>query len=92
MRSIFSYTYLDDSIQPGGYIKWQPTDNRINNYTMQAEYRDYGPGFNLTARAANYPVTIELTEGQFKPYSSPEKVFQYRDGVYGNTKWIDFSP
>ena len=92
MRSIFSYTYLDDSIQPGGYIQWQPIDTRINNYTLQAEYKDFGPGFNLTARTANYPVTIELTDEQFEPYSSPAKVFQYRNGTFGNTGWIDTSP
>lgn len=93
-RSIFSFNYLDDSILPAGYIIWSATDPRVNNYTFMAEYKDYGPGFNLTARetlGAN--VTIELTAEEFEPYSSVEKVFQYPDGSgrFGNVGWIDFS-
>ena len=90
-RSIFSFNYLDDSIRPGGYIIWSSTDPRVDNYTFMAEYRDYGPGFNLTARLANANVTKELTAAQFEPYSSPEKVFQYPNGTFGNSAWIDYS-
>jgi hypothetical protein len=90
-RSIFSFTYLDDSILPAGYIQWSTTDHRFNNYTLMAEYKDYGQGFNLTARLAAANLTKELTTAQFEQYSSPEKVFQYRDGSYGNTGWIDHS-
>lgn len=90
-RSIFANNYLDDSIQPNGYIDWSSTDPRINNYTFQAEYQDRGPGFNLTARQANYPITLELTNAQYAPYDTPEKVFQYPDGRFGNTAWIDYS-
>ena len=89
MRSVFSNNYLDDSIQPGGYIEWQATDPRINNSTFQLEYNDYGPGVNMTARLANYPITQELTAEQFAEYDSPDKVFQYVDGRFGNTAWID---
>lgn len=90
-RSIFANNYLDDSIQPNGYIDWSTTDPRVNNYTFQAEYQDYGPGFNLTARQANYPITLELTSAQYAPYDAPDKVFQYPDGRSGNTAWIDYS-
>ena len=90
MRSIFSNNYLDDSINPAGYVKWSATDTRINNSTLQAEYQDYGPGFNITARLEAYPVTRILSAEEFKPYSSVEKVFQYRNGSYGNFKWVDF--
>ena len=58
-----------------------------------AEYKDYGPGFNLTAREAASNVTIELTDEQYAPYSSPAKVFQYPfSGEFGNVAWIDTSP
>lgn len=90
-RSIFANNLLDDSIQPNGYIEWSSTDPRVNNYTFQAEYQDYGPGFNLTARLANYPITLELTADQYAAYDSPEKVFQYADGRFNNTAWIDYS-
>ncbi|KAL9106891.1 MAG: hypothetical protein Q9227_008139 [Pyrenula ochraceoflavens] len=88
-RSIFANNYLDSSIQPNGYIEWSSTDPRITNQTFQAEYKDYGPGFNLTARLANYPITLELSDAQYAPYDAPEKVFQYPDGRFGNVGWID---
>jgi hypothetical protein len=82
---------MDDSINPAGYIKWSATDNRINNSTFMLEYQDYGPGFNLTSRLAAYPVTKEMTASQYKEFDSPLKVFQYANGKFGNTAWIDFS-
>ena len=57
-----------------------------------AEYKDYGPGFNLTARLANANITKELTTAQWEQYDSPHKVFQYIDGRYGNDKWVDYDP
>ena len=54
-----------------------------------AEYKDYGPGFNLTARLANANVTKELTPAQYAPYDEPAKVFQYQNGTFGNVDWID---
>ncbi|MCJ1310215.1 hypothetical protein MMC25_003877 [Agyrium rufum] len=90
IRAIFSYNYLDSSILPAGYIQWSATDPRVNNYTFQAEYKDYGPGFNLSARDAAYPITKELTAAQFAPYSSPRKVFQFENGAFGNDAWIDY--
>lgn len=90
-RSVFAQNYLDDSIQPNGYIDWSTTDPRVNNYTLMAEYKDYGPGWNETARRASN-VTILLTESQWQTYSSPAKVFQYfKSGRTGNTAWIDTS-
>jgi hypothetical protein len=29
-RSIFAYSYLDDSINPSGYVQWNPNDPRVN--------------------------------------------------------------
>ena len=89
MRAIFSNNYLDDSIQPNGYIEWQNTDPRIANDTYQLEYNDYGPGVDLTARLANYPITRELTAARFAEYDDPSEVFQYQDGRFGNIAWID---
>ena len=90
-RSIFSNTYLDNSIISSGYIIWQATDPRTNNYTFMAEYNNLGPGFNLTGREAAANITKELTDTQFAPFSTPEKVFQYQNGTFGNTLWIDRS-
>jgi hypothetical protein len=88
MRAIFAKTYLDKSILPAGYIDWNPA--RYNNYTMQAEYKDYGPGYNASARAAaNF--TIQLTDKEYEPYSTPAKVFQTPEGKFGNVGWIDWS-
>jgi pectin methylesterase-like acyl-CoA thioesterase len=88
-RSIFANTYLDDSIQSGGYIKWSATDPRYGVNTTMAEYKDFGPGWNLTGRVeAN--VTIVMTDEEYAPYSTLEKVFQFPfSGKFGNTKWID---
>ncbi|KAK4620200.1 putative pectinesterase A [Fulvia fulva] len=91
-RSIFSNSYLDDSILPAGYIEWSTTEPRVHFNTTMAEYHTYGPGFNATARAASN-VTIELTTQQYEPYSTPEKVFQFPfTGTFGNTAWIDKDP
>ncbi|EME88624.1 carbohydrate esterase family 8 protein, partial [Pseudocercospora fijiensis CIRAD86] len=92
-RSIFSGCYLDDSILPAGYIEWSSSDPRLSQNTTMAEFRDYGPGFNATARREAGNVTIEMTEGEYEPFSSPEKVFQFPfSGEFGNTAWIDAHP
>jgi pectin methylesterase-like acyl-CoA thioesterase len=92
MRSIFAQNYLDDSIQPGGFIEWSSSDPRINFNTTMAEWRDYGPGFNSTGRLkAN--TTRLLTDKEYAPYSTPENVFQSPfSGEFGNTAWIDWEP
>ena len=60
--------------------------------TTMAEYRDYGPGWNETARGASN-VTRVLSDKEYSPYSTLEKVFQYPfSGQFGNTKWIDRYP
>lgn len=90
-RSIFANNYLDDSILPAGYIIWSASDPRISSNTTMAEYKDYGPGFNLTARLAGN-VTKILTDAQEEPYSTPAKVFQYfHSTAFGNVGWIDKS-
>ncbi|RDW94600.1 hypothetical protein BP5796_00363 [Coleophoma crateriformis] len=90
MRSIFANTYLDASILSTGYIDWSGTPRYTANVTLQAEYHDYGPGYNATGRALSLFDTI-LTPAQYAPYSSPAKVFQTPTGTFGNTAWIDFS-
>jgi hypothetical protein len=87
MRSIFSYTYLDASIKSTGFIDWSPS--RYNNYTVQAEYHDYGPGYNATGRNLS-AFDVQLTWEEYEPYSTPAKVFQFQDGEFGNTGWIDW--
>ncbi|CAO2649830.1 Nn.00g011220.m01.CDS01 [Neocucurbitaria sp. VM-36] len=91
-RSIFANCYLDDSIQPSGYIEWSTTDPRVNSNTTMAEYKDYGPGWNATGRAQSN-VTLVMDRKQYEPYSSLEKVFQYPfSGKFGNVAWIDRQP
>ncbi|KAK7191295.1 hypothetical protein DPSP01_008365 [Paraphaeosphaeria sporulosa] len=90
-RSIFANTYLDASIKPSGYIAWGTTDPRVNNYTLMAEYKTYGPGWNQTGRIDGN-VTHILTEKQWQPYSSPSKVFQFfKSGKTGNSAWVDWN-
>lgn len=90
-RSIFANCSLDDSIQPNGYIEWSASDPRVNANTTMAEYKDFGPGWNETARVAS-KVSIVMDSKQYEPYSTPEKVFQYPfSGKFGNTDWIDRS-
>ena len=91
-RSIFANCYLDDSIQPNGYIEWGTTDKRVNFNTTMAEYKDYGPGWNETARLASN-VSIVMDRKQYESYSTLGKVFQYPfSGKFGNTAWIDRNP
>jgi pectin methylesterase-like acyl-CoA thioesterase len=91
-RSIFVNTYLDASVLAAGYIKWSATDPRVNANTTMAEYRDYGPGWNETARRESN-VTIVMTEDEYKPYSTLVKIFQFPfSGEFGNTRWIDRKP
>jgi pectin methylesterase-like acyl-CoA thioesterase len=91
-RSIFANSYMDDSIQPNGYIEWSKTEPRVNANTTMAEYKSYGPGWNEeTRRKSN--VSIVMTEEEYAEYDSLEKVFQYPfSGEFGNTKWIDRMP
>lgn len=89
MRSIFSYTYLDASILSTGFIDWQ-SPPRYDNRTFQAEYRNYGPGYNATGRAISL-FDVQLTAAAYAPYSSPALVFQTPEGKFGNIGWIDFS-
>ncbi|CCM00222.1 uncharacterized protein FIBRA_02250 [Fibroporia radiculosa] len=92
-RSIFAYTYLDNSIEPSGYIPWAGVaGGRIDFNTTMAEFRDYGPGFNLTGRE-EAGITQLMTPEEYAPYDRVEKVFQYPfSGEYGNVAWIDQTP
>jgi hypothetical protein len=91
-RSIFANTYMDDSILPTGYIGWVSggVDRYTPGVTLQAEYQNYGPGWNLTARLTSKFDTI-LDQSGWAAYSSPARVFL--DPVTGapeNDKWIDY--
>jgi hypothetical protein len=88
MRSIFANTYMDASILPTGFIDWNPA--RYNNLTPQAEFENFGPGFNASARAASL-FDVQLTRAQWSPYSSPADVFQFPGtGAFGNDEWVDY--
>lgn len=88
MRSVFSYTYLDNSILSTGFVNWDPS-RYIDNLTIQAEYHNYGPGYNITGREIS-EFDVQLTPEEYAPYSSPAKVFQTPLGSYGDIGWIDF--
>ncbi|KAF2191429.1 carbohydrate esterase family 8 protein [Zopfia rhizophila CBS 207.26] len=89
-RSIFSNTFLDDSIRPSGYIQWGSSDPRVTNQTFMAEYKTFGPGFNETGRREG-GVTRLLGEEEWRGYERPEKVFQFfKSAETGNVGWIDW--
>ena len=91
-RSIFANTYLDDSIEPNGYVEWSASEPRVNSNTTMAEFKTHGPGFNATGRAES-KVSIVMDKRQYEPYSTVDKVFQFPfTGKGGNTKWIDKDP
>ncbi|KXS12199.1 carbohydrate esterase family 8 protein [Gonapodya prolifera JEL478] len=87
-KSIFANTFFDDTVS--GYIKWQDSDPRINNLTFMAVYGSYGPGADEAAWAQN--VTKVLTEKEYAPYKSVDRVFKFPfSNKAGNTRWIDWS-
>ncbi|KAJ9133928.1 Pectinesterase [Coniochaeta hoffmannii] len=90
-HSIFMDSYFDASIKPAGYVIWGTTDQRVNNYTFMATWKDYGPGYNETAERNSGGVTLVLDDEQVRPYRYPEDVFQTPEGEFGNVGWIDQS-
>jgi len=80
---------MDASILSTGFIDWSGTP-RYSNLTLQAEYENYGPGYNVTAREKSL-FDKQLTSEEWAVYDGPEKVFLFEDGRAGNTKWIDRS-
>ncbi len=91
-RSVYLNTELDASIKGQGYNTWSgapyaPGSN-YNNYTVEAEYKSSGPGFNLAARIAGN-VTQELTADQARAYRTPKDVFMTPTGEQPNIAWID---
>lgn len=89
-RSIFMNTYFDESILPAGYIEWSATTPRVDNYTLMATYRTYGPGWDPSAQAASN-VTVVLDDTTVEPYRWPQDVFLESDGTPANTDWVDQS-
>ncbi|KAB5560272.1 pectin lyase fold/virulence factor [Coniochaeta sp. 2T2.1] len=90
-RSIFMDSYFDASIKPAGYVIWGATDQRVNNYTLMATWRDYGPGYNETAERESGGVTKVLSDEEVRPYRYPVDVFQTEKGDFGFVEWIDQS-
>ncbi|KAL1963414.1 hypothetical protein VTN77DRAFT_8430 [Rasamsonia byssochlamydoides] len=92
-RSIFARTYEDGSIISSGYIDWivDGVGRYTPNVTLMAEYKTYGPGFNLTGRLDGKVDTL-LSDAQYAAYDSPAKVFQTETGEFGNVGWIDWTP
>ncbi|KAK7997389.1 hypothetical protein PG989_005429 [Apiospora arundinis] len=89
-RSIFMKSYLDASILPAGYIKWQATDPRFDAATLEAVYRNQGPGYDEAAMAASNVTTV-LGDQSVKPYADPREVFMGWEGEPDDLSWIDQS-
>ncbi|KAI5776343.1 pectin methylesterase [Geopyxis carbonaria] len=87
-RSIFMNTYLDDSIQPAGYVNWI---DRWGINTTMAEYKSYGPGWNQTGREATNGLSEIMTKEEVSKYDSPRKVFQNPKGKK-DFGWVDWDP
>jgi hypothetical protein len=83
-RSIFSHTYLDDSINPSGYVQWGSSDPRIN----QSKSRD----LMIVLRPLLTAFVPHRHKKQYTPFSVLERVFQFPTGKFGNTAWIDKQP
>jgi hypothetical protein len=81
-------SYLDASINPAGYEIWGKTDPRVGEGTVMAEWRNYGPGFNLTGRLEG-GVAKELTGREVRAYDSPVDVFMDERGRQPYVGWID---
>ncbi|KAL9088247.1 MAG: hypothetical protein Q9159_003231 [Coniocarpon cinnabarinum] len=56
--------------------------------TLLAEYKDYGPGFNASARVSGN-ITTELTDEEAAPYRWPKDVFRGPEGEVVSLGWID---
>ena len=81
-------TYLDPSIKPQGFIVWSTTASQYNASTIEAEWKNYGPGYNLTAILASN-VTQLLTDAMVQQYRTPESVFMTPTGKQPAVDWID---
>ncbi|KAK1493136.1 pectinesterase [Colletotrichum paranaense] len=89
-RSIFMQSFFDASIKPQGYIEWQASEPRVNNYTFMAVYDDRGPGWTPEQMKASN-VTIVLDDAGAAPYREPKDVFQTPEGEFGFVSWVDQS-
>ncbi|KAK7956438.1 uncharacterized protein PG986_005660 [Apiospora aurea] len=88
-RSVFINSYLDASILPAGYIKWQDTDPRFDAATtLEAVYRNQGPGYDEAAMKASIVTTV-LNETSVEPYTRPRDVFMGWEGEPDDLSWID---
>ncbi|KAK8119323.1 pectinesterase [Apiospora kogelbergensis] len=90
-RSVFQGSYLDASVLPAGYIKWQDTDPRFDAATtVEAVYRNLGPGYDEATMAASN-VTVVLDDNVAKQYATPRDVFMDWEGKPDDLSWIDSS-
>ncbi|KAL4897592.1 pectin lyase fold/virulence factor [Aspergillus ambiguus] len=89
-RSIFARCAEDASVLPAGYVDWVVDGvSRLTNQTLMGEFRDYGAGWNVSARVEG-GVGRVLDETEWRKYDAPGKVFMTPEGKRGNTWWIDW--
>lgn len=53
-----------------------------------AEYKSFGPGFDLAGRIAGN-VTLEFTADEARKFRTPKDVFMTENGTQPNYAWID---
>jgi pectin methylesterase-like acyl-CoA thioesterase len=85
-RSIYMNTSMDTTINPQGYTGWgtpTPPDT-----TFMAEYENFGPGWNVTARIKGNATRV-LSDEQVAPYQCASDVFMDEAGSQPYTQWID---
>jgi hypothetical protein len=79
-------TSMDTTINPQGYTGWgtpTPPDT-----TFMAEYENFGPGWNVTARIKGNATRV-LSDEQVAPYQCASDVFMDEAGSQPYTQWID---
>ncbi|KAK8051753.1 pectin lyase fold/virulence factor [Apiospora rasikravindrae] len=90
-RSVFMNSYLDASVLPAGYVRWQDADPRFDAATtLEAVYRNQGPGYDAAAMAASNVTTV-LDDAGVGPYATPRDVFMGWEGEPDDLSWIDQS-
>ncbi|KAI8060011.1 pectin lyase fold/virulence factor [Gongronella butleri] len=80
-RVVFDDCYMDESIQPNGFIPWSGGAQLNNSGIYYAEFGSYGPGFNKSARESS-EILGTAEEGA--------NLWNLHSVFKGIPKWIDF--
>ncbi|GLJ09556.1 hypothetical protein SUGI_0111750 [Cryptomeria japonica] len=78
-RTVFMQSYLDDIIQPKGWVPWNASDFALNTL-FYGEYKNYGVGASVEAR-------VNWTGYQILEHPSQVKKFTVARLIHGK-KWL----